>query len=358
MSECVQLTIIVAAYNEADVIENTVRRIVAEVSTRPDVTWELICVDDGSTDQTGAILNRLALENKNMRVMHHRRNFGQGRALRTAFDICLGDFIVTLDADLSYGPQYIYQMVDALQEKNVEIALASPYTSGGKVRNIPLYRHFLSRVGNAYLKRMSSYPIATSTCVVRAYRREVIDEMTFTSDGMELQLEILMKASRMRYGVVEIPATLEWAVEKLAEAKSRRVSKMRIMRTIQLYLQLGWLQRPAYFLILISLFLILPGLYMAFAITMRYILLFSVYLPNGLLLAISDSLRELVMTYPQSIVFAGVFLIFGMQLLAFALILLQNKLYFDELCRLQELSLNQRHRELMLLFHQKEGDRN
>jgi len=357
MPEHVQLTIILAVYNEAHVIENSVQHIVAEVLSRPEVTWELICVNDGSTDQTGAILNRLALENSKLRVLHHRRNFGQGRALRTAFDVCHGDFIVTLDADLSYSPQYIYRMVDTLQEKKAEIVLASPYTKGGKVRNVPFHRSFLSRVGNAYLARMSMYPIATSTCVVRAYQREVIDNITFTSDGMELLLKILMKASMMGYRVIEIPATLDWAVEKSSEVNTGRVSKMRIMRTIRLYLQSGWLQRPAYFLILFSFLLILPGLYMAFAIVLRYALLFSKYIPLGLFTAISDSLRELVLTYPQSIVFAVVFLTIGLQILAFTLILLQNKLSFDELYRLQELNFHKTQRELMLFIHQKRKEK-
>ena len=184
-----KLTVVVAAYDEEPIIARNLQRIVEELAGREGWDWELICVNDGSGDRTGELMDQFATGKCRVRVLHHRRNFGQGRALRTAFDACKGDVIVTLDADLSYGPEYIFRLTEALDEKNVEIALASAYAKGGLVRNVPFYRRFLSRVGNRYLARMSHYRISTSTCVVRAYRREVIDAIYLTSDGMELQLE-------------------------------------------------------------------------------------------------------------------------------------------------------------------------
>jgi glycosyltransferase involved in cell wall biosynthesis len=330
----IHLSVVVAAYNEASIIGHNLKRIVDELATRPDVSWEIVCVNDGSKDITGSLMDEFARTNSSIRVLHHRRNFGQGRALRTAFDCCQGDIIVTLDADLSYGPEYIYRLMDELNEKNVEIALASPYMKGGTVRNVPFYRYFLSRWGNSYLARMSHYPIATSTCVVRAYRKEVFDSLVLTSDGMELQLEVLMKASMMGLQVCEVPAHLEWDNSKVAEADIRRVSKMRILRTIQLYLMMGWLSRPAFVFLILSLFMILPGLYMALTLLVRAITLVWKHIAEGFLQAISTGLQELFVTYTYSIVFCGGLLLIGLQIFAFALLVLQNKYYFEEIYRL------------------------
>src|SRR5271157_4178410 len=199
----IDFSIIIAAFNEEAVIENNIRRVIAELESRPAVHWELICVNDGSQDNTGVLLNALSEIEPRMYAVHLRRNFGQGRALRTAFDLCHGDIIVTMDADLSYSPSYIYQMVDTLKEKNVEIVLASAYSKGGSVKNVPYFRRFLSRAANYYLRIMMGNHIATTTCVVRAYMRDVIDSLILTSDGMELQLEILNKATRLGFRIAE-----------------------------------------------------------------------------------------------------------------------------------------------------------
>ncbi|MFH1023635.1 MAG: glycosyltransferase family 2 protein [Planctomycetota bacterium] len=334
--EKLRLSVVVVAYNEEPVICNNLRRVISELIVHPEMDWELVCVNDGSTDRTGKIMDEVAVGNPRVQVLHHRRNFGQGRALRTAFNVCRGDVVVTLDADMSYGPEYIFALVQALREHNVEIALASPYMKGGEVRNVPFYRRILSRWGNMYLARMSQYPVSTSTCVVRAYRCEVLDNIILTSDGMELQLEILMKSFLMGFRVCEVPARLAWADEKAAAAGFRRISKMRIWRSIRLYLLLGWLSRPAYVFMVFSMLLLFPGMYMAVALLVRVIVTVWGRINQGVFAAISGGLQDVYANYTYSVVFCGTFLLVGMQVFAFSLLLLQNKFYFEETCRLAQ----------------------
>ena len=333
-SPACDLTVIVAAYNEEPIIAENVRRIAHELGSRPGLDWEIVCVNDGSTDRTGPIIENLARDDNRIGFIHHPRNFGQGRAIRTGFERCRGRIIVTMDADLSYGPEYIFLLYDALNHKNADIVLASPYMKGGSVKNVPYYRYFLSRLGNLYLAKMSHYSISTSTCVVRAYRRGVLETLALTSDGMELQLEILMKASLMGFRVFEIPASLRWADEKKDQAGCARVSKMHILRTIRLYLLMGWLSKPAFLFIIISLLLMAVGAYFTVNSTIIFAGLLSNYVHTGFVPAISRSLKELVSVYYYGIFLASVFILFGFLTFAFSLILLQNKLYFEELYRL------------------------
>ncbi|MBG0777618.1 MAG: glycosyltransferase family 2 protein [Desulfovibrionaceae bacterium] len=245
MNQHPELSVIVAAYNEEAVIADNLSRMAAQLASRPETTWEMILVDDGSADRTHELLQAFAASAPGpVTVLRHRRNFGQGRALRNAFAAAKGSIIVTMDADLSYGPEYIHTLYDALHSSGADIALASAYAPGGKVQNVPAYRHFLSRYGNRYLALMTPYPIHTATCVVRAYRREVIDSCVLTCDGMELQLEILGKAALAEYRVHEVPATLAWRADKAQNASLGRASKMKILRAIRLYLLMGWLWRP------------------------------------------------------------------------------------------------------------------
>lgn len=334
------ISLIVAAYNEEPIILNNVKLMVQELCKRPDIKWELICVDDGSTDRTGSILNEFAQSDDRVSVIHHRRNFGQGRALRTAFERCSGDVIVTVDADLSYGVEYIYRLADVVLNEDVEIALASAYMPGGQVRNIPIVRLALSRLGNYYLSALSNYPISTSTCVVRAYHKDVLNSIALLSDGMELQVEILAKAHMLGFRVKEIPAKLEWEDKpKKANATPLRRSKMNKSRSIRLYLALGWLYKPALVFMVIAAVLSSVGLYLLFNNIVRYSLLFGDNLDKGIAGALSISLRELVMQYPHTVLFCIVFLLFGCLAFAFALLLMQNKYHYDELYKLCQLNI-------------------
>jgi dolichol-phosphate mannosyltransferase len=328
------LSVIVAAYNESAIITKNIGLIIDELNTRLDIKWELICVNDGSDDNTGEQIERISKSNPNVKVIQHRRNFGQGRALRNAFDICQGQIIITLDADLSYHTDYIFKLYDSINKTKADIVLASAYMDGGAVKNVPFYRYFLSRGSNVYLARITGQHISTSTCVVRAYQREVIDSLILTSDGMDLQIEILVKASSMGFRICEIPAVLEWQSEKVDKKKNQRSSKMRILNTIYNYTLLGWLHRPASAFLVLSLLLILPGFYMALTIILVAIQMLSDNMILGLSTALQKTLKELVLLHSQNITFAGVFLGFGLLIFAFSLILLQNKSYYDELSRM------------------------
>jgi len=338
------VSVVVAAYNEEQVIAGNIRKIITTMNERSDVEWELILVDDGSKDQTDRLIDEAAASDPRIKVHHHWRNFGQGRALRNGFNLCAGETIITLDADLSYGPEYIWKLFDELYKEKVEIVLASPYTKGGSVRNVPYHRFLLSRWGNRYLAKMSHYNISTSTCVVRAYRSEVLNNMYLTSDGMELQLEVLMKSVMMGYKVSEIPANLVWSEQKARGKGLRRVSKMDILQAIRLYLQMGWLSRPAYYFIIFGMLLILPGLYMAswqawniFNAVIRH-----VNTGEGILWGISKGIEEVYTAYVYSFVISGVLIIIGLQILILALLFIQNKFYFEELYRISQQILKKR----------------
>jgi glycosyltransferase involved in cell wall biosynthesis len=330
----IDISIVVAAYNEEAIIANNLRLVADELSSRPEMKWEILCVNDGSNDRTGDIMDAFASEDPRVRVIHHCRNFGQGRAIRSAFDQCRGEYIITLDADLSYGSEYIYKLIDALHDNNVEIALVSPYTKGGSVRNVPFFRRFLSRYANLYLGKMSNYSISTSTCVVRAYRSEVIDSMFLTSDGMELQLEILMKASMMGFHVCEIPARLQWPDHKASTAFTHRESKMRIKQTIGLCLLMGWLGRPARIFVVLSIILVCMGVWLTKNTVQKFFSFLAKFSDEGIVLAISHSLREVVNDYYYGLFFACILLLSGFLICAFSLLMLQNKYYFEELYRL------------------------
>ena len=195
-------------FNEAENAESTLNRVEEALASFAG-TYEIIAVNDGSLDNTLDILNRLAEQDGKLKIVSYPKNIGRGMALRKGFKESSGEIIVSIDADLSYRPHYILDLVETLRrEPEVDLVLASPYMPGGGVKNVPVLRLWVSKLGNKILRFAMPNRIYTSTGIFRAYRKKVLDSLELESDGKEIHLEILSKALALGYRVKESPAIL------------------------------------------------------------------------------------------------------------------------------------------------------
>ena len=231
----IRLSVVVPLYNEEENVVTTVQRI-AQVIDPLNMSWELILVDDGSIDGTKQLIESLAEQEPHVRFISYRPNRGRGRALRTGFSIALGEYIISTDADLSYDPAYMVSMIQTLDRGEADIVLASPYMPGGSTQGVSLLRLWISRLGNWILRYSLPIRINTVTCVFRAYRREVLDQMELESDGKEIHLEILSKAIAVGREIKEIPAVLT--------NRKRGKSTFRFRRTALSHLAFSFLEKP------------------------------------------------------------------------------------------------------------------
>ncbi|GBC60935.1 glycosyl transferase family 2 [Desulfonema ishimotonii] len=127
------VSVVAPAYNEALIIEKNLAVLCEYMETLEDeYRWELIVVNDGSRDETGELADAFSRNRDNVRVLHHIRNFGLGQALRYGFNNCRGDYVVTMDLDLSYSPDHIGRLLTRIRETRAKIVIASPYAEGGK----------------------------------------------------------------------------------------------------------------------------------------------------------------------------------------------------------------------------------
>jgi dolichol-phosphate mannosyltransferase len=202
------LSIVIPMFNEAENAEATLRR-VEEAMVSFQGTYEIVAVNDGSTDNTLEKLKRVSEGDGKVEVVSYSKNIGRGRALREGFKRSKGEIIVSIDADLSYDPHYILDFVKALRtEQDIDLVLASPYMPGGGVKNVPFFRLWISKLGNKILRLAMPNRIYTSTGIFRAYRRNLVDSLELESDGKEIHLEILSKALALGYRVKEMPTIL------------------------------------------------------------------------------------------------------------------------------------------------------
>lgn len=226
------ISVICPFYNEAGILEHAVRTLMDRMRTL-DGTWELIIVDDGSTDGSGEIATRLAFEYANLRVLGYRFNRGRGYGLRTGIAAARGDLIITTEIDLSWGDTIVHDLVAALRSwPDVDIVVGSPHLPGGSYKNVPFKRVWLSRIGNRVIRACMSNAVTMNTGMTRGYRRDAILSLPLTEDGKEFHLEVILKAIAFGMRIREIPTVLEWKDYKHKGKRIQRKSSSRVNRLI------------------------------------------------------------------------------------------------------------------------------
>ena len=219
------LSIIVPCYNEKENVPKLQREFLPVVTELAGShSLEVIFVDDGSTDDTLRALKE-AFDNPDQpgvfRFERHQVNRGLGAALRTGFAAARGQILVTTDSDGTYQFSSIPALLSNLKP-GIDIVTASPYHPAGGVAGVPAYRLILSRGSSLLYRILVRWGVYTYTCLFRAYRRQVIQDVTFESDGFLAGTELLVKAMLMGYQVAEYPAILYSRVHGISKAKLTR----------------------------------------------------------------------------------------------------------------------------------------
>ena len=128
------ISVVLPAYNEEALIAETLKLVCEHLeSIESRYEWEVLVVDDGSRDATASIVEAFFASEPRVRLLRHVTNFNLGQALRFAFNRAKGDYVITLDSDLSYGPEHIELLADTIVETRAKIVIASPYIKGGQV---------------------------------------------------------------------------------------------------------------------------------------------------------------------------------------------------------------------------------
>ena len=245
------VSIVVPIYNEFDNLTDLVERI-AQAMAQQALTFELLTVDDGSTDGSVDKLRELAATRAWLRPVFLARNYGQSSALQAGFDRVRGRYVVTLDADLQNEPDDIPLLLQRL-ETDHRVDMVSGWRKDRQ--DAELSRKLPSRIANWLISRSTGVYLHDYGCALKAYRRPFIDRIRLYG---ELHRFIPSLAKEAGARITEVPVR--------HHARTRGVSKYGIDRTFRVILDLilivffmRYRQRPLHAFGGLGLWLIAPG---------------------------------------------------------------------------------------------------
>ena len=323
----ITVTVIVPAYNEAAHLYENLETLWQHLDTSP-FAWDIVVVDDGSTDETSVEAERFADSHGRVTVVAHPVNIGIGGAIRTGFAHAVGTYVVTMDSDLSYSPEHVDRLVEAIVSTGAQIVVASPYAPDGTVEGVPRVRAFFSRAANRLLGRLTVTQVTTVTGVVRAYERSFVSGISLKAVDNQINTETIYKAGILRKRVIEIPAHLVWTRDE--EETQKRRQTFSLTKTTLKFLFSGFIFRPFTFFILPGIILSALALY-SLAWAAYHVITYLPGQEGSVDAIISNATAEAFSHSPHTFLIGGIALIFAFQLISVGILSAQSKRYFEEL---------------------------
>jgi len=262
------ISIVVPLYNEDESLIELLSQIRA--SLEPSIhQFEILFIDDGSTDKSLSIIREMAASDERVRVVSFQRNYGKAAALNAGFKAAKGDYIITMDADLQDNPEEILPLIEVINE-------GWDMVSGWKqVRHDPIGKRWPSKLYNFTVSRLSGIPIHDFNCGLKAYTKKVVKNIELYGE-MHRYIPVLAKQKGFS------------CTEKVVQHRARIYgeSKYGIKRLFTGYLDLftvlflgKYMRKPMHFFGLAGMFLLLLGFGILSFLTIQWLQMY--FFGNG-----------------------------------------------------------------------------
>lgn len=194
------LSVIIPVYNEVQNIAEILKRVQAT-----GLPWEIVIVDDGSTDGTRDILKELDGKD-NVRVILHEKNQGKGAAVRTGFSEAKGDVFLIQDADLEYDPRDYPAILKPIEEGIADVVYGSRFL-GGPRRSTMFWHMVANKLLTLATNILYNNILTDMETGYKVFRREVLDGITIHSNSFNFEPEFTAKILKKKVRIFEVPIT-------------------------------------------------------------------------------------------------------------------------------------------------------
>ena len=200
------LSVVIPAHNEAEVIEPTLRGLIAQLGPA-GIDFEIVVVDDASRDGTGDVVRRVAEEEPRVRVVRNEGPNGFGFAVRAGLDAFTGDSVAIVMADGSDDPRDVV-LYHRVLEAGYDCAFGSRFMPGASVHDYPKFKLLMNRVVNTGIRALFRHGYNDTTNAFKAYRREVIENLRpLLSHHFNMTVELPLKAITRGFSYAIVPTS-------------------------------------------------------------------------------------------------------------------------------------------------------
>ena len=200
-SPSASLSVVVPAYNE----EATLRTVIQQLIDVPHL-HEIIIVDDCSTDRTNEVAALLERAHAPMvRVLRHEKNKGKTEALKTGFAATTGNIVLVQDADLEYDPAEIVHVIDPIVRGAADVVFGSRFQVRRAARVLYYYHYLANKLLTFFSNVLTNLNLTDVETGYKAFRSEIIKNMTITSSGFGFEIEVTAKVAKLKCAIYEVP---------------------------------------------------------------------------------------------------------------------------------------------------------
>lgn len=205
-----KISVIMPAYNESGHIYKNIME-TCGVFEKTKRYFEIIVVDDGSTDSTYIEAKKAECTAENVKVVHYSKNNGKGNALKEGFKHATGDYVVFLDSDLDLHPSQLHRLFRVMRNNRADVVIGSKHHPKSQL-HYPMMRKVISRVYAAALKVLFNLPLRDTQTGLKVFNYEVLERVfpKVLCKRYAYDLELLVNANHLGYRVAEAPVVLNF----------------------------------------------------------------------------------------------------------------------------------------------------
>jgi glycosyltransferase involved in cell wall biosynthesis len=195
-----KISIIIPCFNEF----KTIIKIIDKVKKFTKYEKEIIVVDDGSNDGTQDLLKNL--NSNDIKLFFHKKNFGKGKAIKTALEFVSGDLIIIQDADLEYDPINYGQLIKPFEETDADVVYGSRFLGGGDYVRIHFFWHYIAnRILTFFCNIITNLNMTDMETGYKVFRSEVLKSINIYENSFAIEPEMTIKLARKKYKFFEVP---------------------------------------------------------------------------------------------------------------------------------------------------------